>query len=358
MLIINIYNISEAPKKIQIDLDSVGSKGELKVNDPLYVATVAKDAIVVPGKVNNALRLDNQQCVTITLNNTYNQAFTMTLNNTYDQAATRLESDHEHRDQSSYINDRDEEQILENKSNRNNKRINKWCLFDISDCSHGFYMSFWMKIRDNVAPKISIAVSSSISIVYFKSESIMTSHFREVKDPITNFIRTLFDSFKSTEQTLKTSDNEDNSHPGILVFDFKHLQNHAYCVIRNIQSDNWFYVEASWRKEVGLKVHLDRNLKCTSGIFKDFSGVKDAYYNSESRLSSNYSKQNKHNSLKKFIFGCPSNGNDNNDDTLTTNNDVAANERKSGKVFLDWIEIFFRDRDYLLAHEHLVRGWY
>ena len=284
---------------------------------------------MVPGKVNNALRLDNQQCVTLTLNQTYD-------------------------------GDDDERGVIGGfRGSSSRGGSDKWCLFDVSDCSHGFYISLWMKIRDNLTPRISIAVSSSISIVYFKSENLMTSHYYKLNDPISNFLKQLLASLKRRQHPAA----EEDSHTGVLVFDFTHVQGHAYCVVSNVQADSWLYVEASWRQQQGLRVYLDRYLECTSAIYRttenDYRRVSN---NNKNNNKNNKNNNNQHDTMNKFVFGCSLDDNEVNDYTLSSssssssNNNVASNERKSGKVFLDWVEIFFRDRKYLLAHDHLLRG--
>ena len=310
-------------------MDSVGNEGELRVSDPTFSAKVDKDAIVVPGKVNNALRLDNQQCVVLSLN--------YSLSLSYNQKDKDVNQKNVSKQTLTEIFQNKKKQVISN----------KWCLFDISECYHGFYMSFWMKIRDNITPKLNIVVSASISIMYFKSETIMTSHYNNVKDPITVFIQQLIESLRIAGNS--SASNEDNLKSGIMVFDFKYLTKHAYCVIKNIQSDNWLFVETSWRKDKGLKVLLDRDLECESAIYESRGSQPENKSNESSDNIGSYAKNT-------FLFGCSINKNADKNDVIVGGNDVAANERKSGKLFLDWVEIFFRDRDYLLAHDHLVRG--
>ena len=114
---ITIGQLPGVPTNILLELDNIFEGGRLHSSNPNFLATVSRDAITVPGKVNNATRLDDKQYIEI--------------RPLVGGLATS-------------------------------------CLTDFSNCRHGFYLSSWVKFRDFTPSKFVFVSNRNILIEYSK----------------------------------------------------------------------------------------------------------------------------------------------------------------------------------------------
>lgn len=130
--------LSGVPTNILLELDNVFENGRLHSSNPNFLATVSRDAITVPGKVNNATRLDEKQYIEIR------------------PLVSGLATS---------------------------------CMTDFSNCRHGFYLSSWVKFRDFTPSKFVFVSNRNILVEYSKESGSptlagsLTKSKREIRAP-------------------------------------------------------------------------------------------------------------------------------------------------------------------------------
>ncbi|ESN91126.1 hypothetical protein HELRODRAFT_182201 [Helobdella robusta] len=195
---------SGKPQKLILDMDAIDSHNSLATNNDNFVATVTKETAIVPGKVDNALRLNVGQVVDVL----------PTINGS-----------------------------------------GEMCLINLQACKLGMYISMWLKFKETSSLSRYLIRNNDIEI-YYKNDT----DSKNVEYLTGRSRKSLMEVQSKFQNNSRRSKRDVVSKMNKLYSEFKFKNKKWSANVNSLPLDTWIFLEISWNPKSALEVHIDKIL--------------------------------------------------------------------------------------------------